>query len=92
MKKLEYRIVIKFLYLKRKTFTEIKTELDSVYEDAAPLFTTVKTRAAKTTKTTEEMIDYVHQIVIDDRRLTLRERAEAAGISYEQAHILHERL
>jgi histone-lysine N-methyltransferase SETMAR len=83
MEKLEYRAVIKFFYLKGKTPIEIKVELDSVYGDAAPSFTTVKTWVAEfkrgrtsifdeersgrpKTATTDEMIDYVHQM-IDDR-------------------------
>lgn len=47
MEKLEYCAVIKFLHLKGKTLTEIKAELDSVYGDAAPSFTIVKTWAGK---------------------------------------------
>ena len=36
------------------------------------------------------MIDYVYEIVINDRRLTIRELKEAATISYELLHnILH---
>ena len=32
------------------------------------------------------MIDYVYEIVINDRRLNLRETAEAAGISYKRVN------
>ncbi|XP_077255973.1 prostate tumor-overexpressed gene 1 protein-like [Temnothorax americanus] len=42
MEKTEYRAVIKFLHLKRKNTQEIKDELDSVYGEASPSFTTVK--------------------------------------------------
>lgn len=86
MEKLEYRAVIKFLHFKEKTPTEIKAELDSVYGDTAPSFTTVETWAAEFKRgrtnifyeerserprtATTEMIDYVHEIVMDDRRLT----------------------
>ena len=43
------------------------------------------------TLTKDEMIDYVHEIVINGRRLTLKQIVEAAGILYERAHnILHE--
>lgn len=42
MEKVEYRAVIKFLYLKGNTPAKIKVELDAVYGDSAPSFTTVK--------------------------------------------------
>jgi len=41
MDKTEYRAVIKYLFLKDNTHTKIKDELDSVYGDCAPSFTTV---------------------------------------------------
>lgn len=45
------------------------------------------------TATTQELVDLVHQIVMDDRRLKVLEIAEAAGISGERVfHILHEDL
>ncbi|GFU25766.1 HTH_48 domain-containing protein [Trichonephila clavipes] len=42
MDKIEYRTVIKYLFLKGNTPTQIKDELDSVYVDSASSFTTVK--------------------------------------------------
>ena len=98
MEKWEYRAVMKFFQLKGKTPTEIKAELDSVYGNTAPSFTTAKFWAAEfkrsrrsiydkecsgwsKTVTTDEMIDYVHEIVNNDRRLILKELAEAAGLS-----------
>ena len=43
--------------------------------------------------TTNDMIHYVHKIVMNDRQLTLTELAEAAGIPYKGAHnILHKEL
>ena len=42
MDNIEYRTVIKYLFLKGNTPTQIKDELDSVYGDSAPSFTTVK--------------------------------------------------
>ena len=43
--------------------------------------------------TTEETINAVHDMVMDDRRLTKREIAEAVGISDERVlHILHDEL
>ncbi|XP_030750541.1 protein GVQW3-like [Sitophilus oryzae] len=47
MDKIEYRAVIKYLVLKGNTPTQIKHEFDSVYEDSAPSFTTVKFWAAE---------------------------------------------
>lgn len=111
MDKIEYRSIIKFLHLKRKTPTEIKAELDSVYgKKAAPSFSTVKSWVAEfkrgrtslvdedrsgrpKTATTEEIIEKVHKLVIDDRQIKLRELAEAAGISSERVlKILHDDL
>lgn len=110
MEKIEYRAVIKFLYLKGKTPTEIKGELLEVYGECAPSFSTIKTWAAEfkrgrtsifdedrsgrpKTATTDEIVEKVHQIVMEDRRLKLDEIAEASGISHERAHnILHEHL
>ncbi|GFV56546.1 mariner Mos1 transposase [Trichonephila clavipes] len=47
MDKIEYRGVIKYLFLKGDTPTQIKAELDSVYGDSAPSFTSVKFRVAE---------------------------------------------
>ena len=46
-KKLEKNAVIKYLFLKGNTPTRIKVELDTVYRDNAPSFTTVKFWAAE---------------------------------------------
>lgn len=47
MDKIEYRAVIRYLFLKGNTPTKIKHELDAVYGDSAPSFTTVKFWAAE---------------------------------------------
>lgn len=47
MQRVEYRAVIKYLYLKGNTPTQIKAELDTVYGDSAPSFATVKRWAAE---------------------------------------------
>ncbi|GFS92368.1 HTH_48 domain-containing protein [Trichonephila clavipes] len=47
MDKIEYRAVTKHFFLKGNTPTQIKDELDSVYEDSAPSFSTVKFWAAE---------------------------------------------
>ena len=110
MDKIEYRAVIKYLFLKGNTPTQIKDELDSVYGDSAPSFTTVKFWAAEfkrgrkslgddersgrpKTATADENIAKVHQIVLDDRRIKVREIAEVMKMSKERVcHILHEHL
>ncbi|XKL62660.1 hypothetical protein PGB90_002493 [Kerria lacca] len=41
----------------------------------------------------EEIIDKIHEIILDDRRMKVRELAHAVGISTERVHhILHEYL
>ena len=110
MDKIEYRAVIEFLHLKGKSSTEIKTELDCVYGEASPSFSTIKSWVVEfkrgrrsifdeerpgrpKTATIDEIIDKVHGIVMDDRRLTVVEIAETAGISTERVHaILYEHL
>ncbi|XP_030750623.1 uncharacterized protein LOC115878306 [Sitophilus oryzae] len=42
MNKIEYRAVIRFLFLKKKTNDEIKIELDDEYGDSAPSLSTIK--------------------------------------------------
>lgn len=109
MEKIEYRAVIKFLHLKGNTPAQIKAELDAVYGDFASSFAIVKRWAAKfkrdrtslvddersgrPTATTTDNIEKVHQMILDDRRVKIREIAEAVGISKESVcHILHEEL
>ena len=108
MNEIEYRAVIKFFFFKKKTPTEIKSELDLVYKDASPSFTTVKywvsefkrgrisimdeARSGRPkTVVTDETVSKVHDLVMSDRRLKLREIADAVGVSYGRVHhILHE--
>ena len=110
MDKIEYRAVIKYLFLKGNTPTQIKDELNSVYGDSAPSFTTVKFWAAEfkrgrkslgddersgrpKTATTDENIAKVHQMVLDDRRIKVREIAEVMNMSKERVcHILNQHL
>src|SRR5436190_24157904 len=67
MDKIEYRAVIKYLFLKGNTPTQIKDELDSVY--------------------------VVYEMVLDDRRIKVREIAEVMNMSKERAcHILNQHL
>ncbi|XP_030760794.1 protein GVQW3-like [Sitophilus oryzae] len=110
MDKIEYRAVIKYLLLKGNTPTKIKHELDSVYGNSAPSFTTVKFWAAEfkrgrkslgddersqrpKTATTDDNIAKVHQMVLDDRRIKVREIAEVMNISKERVcYILNQDL
>src|SRR5436190_23170121 len=106
MNKIEYRAVIKYLFLKGNTPTQIKDELDSVYGDSALSFTTVKFWTAEfkrdrkslgdnehlgrpKTATTDENIAKVYEIMLDDRRIKVRERADVINMSKERVcHIL----
>ena len=98
MDKFAYRAVIKYLFLKGNMPTQIKDELDSVYGDFAPSFTSVKFQAAEFKRgrkslgdnerschtkiaTTDENIAKVHQMVLDDRRMKVREIAEVMNMS-----------
>ncbi|GFV57748.1 histone-lysine N-methyltransferase SETMAR [Trichonephila clavipes] len=47
MDQIEYRAIIKYLFLKDNTPTQIQVEMDYVYGDSAPSFATVKFWAAK---------------------------------------------
>ncbi|PRD32449.1 UNVERIFIED_CONTAM: Follicle-stimulating hormone receptor [Trichonephila clavipes] len=47
MDKIKYRAVVKYLFLKGNTPTQIKDELNHVYGDSSPSFTTVKFWAAE---------------------------------------------
>ena len=102
--KIKYRAVIKYLFLKGNMPMQIKDELDSVYGDSGPSFTTVKFWAAEfkrgckrlgdnerlgrpKTATTDKNIAKVHQMVLDDCRIKVREIAEPMKMSKE--HICH---
>src|SRR5436190_5865398 len=106
MDKIEYRAVIKYLFLKGNMPTQIKDELNSVYRDSAPSFTTVKFWAAEfkrdrkslgddersgrpKTATTVENIVKVHEVLLDDCQIKVREIAEVVNMSKERVcHIL----
>lgn len=110
MDKIECRAVIKFLHLKNNTPTQIKTEMDSVYGESAPSFSTVKFWVAEfkrgrtnlyddervgrpKTATNQDIVQKVHRLVLNDRRIKVREIAEAVSISKERVcHILVEHL
>ena len=47
MEKIEYRSIIEYLHLKGNMPAQVRTELDTVYGEAAPSFATVKRWSAE---------------------------------------------
>jgi transposase len=109
MDKIEYCAVKKFFVEEGSTANEIHLKFIKVYEDSSPSFSTLKKWAAKfkygstnleddprghpKSATTPEIIQQVHDMVLDDRRMKVREIAETIGISKERVGcILHEEL
>ena len=107
MEKNEFRAVIKHFHLKGWTAAQIKSELDDVHAGSAPALKTIYfwinefKRGRRSTEdesrsievTTQETIDKVHDSIMEDRRLKVRELANIVGISTERVHhILHEKL
>ncbi|KYN13635.1 hypothetical protein ALC57_14173 [Trachymyrmex cornetzi] len=82
MEKIEYRVLIKFLHLKGNTSTQIKAELDAVYEDPAPSFATVKRWVAEFKRGRTS--------VTDDERLR-RPTTATTTDNIEEIHALLER-
>ncbi|KAG5323089.1 SETMR methyltransferase, partial [Pseudoatta argentina] len=92
MEENEFRAVIKHLYTKRLMPKEIKVELDNVHSTFAPAFATVfnwmnefkhgRTSTCNASSLLrQEIIDKVHDIVLTDRRVKVRELVEATDIS-----------
>jgi transposase len=109
MDKIEYRAVIKFFVKEGLTPNEIHSKFIKVYRDSSPLFSTIKKWAAEfkygrtsleddprgrpKSATPPEIIEQVHNMILDDRRMKVREIAETIGISKEHVgYILHEEL
>jgi len=109
MEKDEFRAVIKHFYLKKWTAAQIKAELDEVHEDSASALKTVYfwinefKRGRTLTKdeacerpvevTTPEMIEKIHRIVMENRRMKVRDIVEIVDISVDRVHnILHKEL
>ena len=96
--KVEYRAVIRYLYLKGKTGKEIHGELAYVYGSSAPSYAQVKFwvgefKRSRTSldevrsgrpldATNEEMCKKVRDLVYSDRRIQVEEIAQALGISH----------
>jgi histone-lysine N-methyltransferase SETMAR len=109
MDKIEYRAVIKFFVKEGLMPNEIHSKFIKVYGDSSLSFSTIKKWAAEFKRgptsleddpregcpksATPEIIKQVHDMVLDDRRMKLREIAETIGISKEHVgYILHEKL
>ncbi|XP_045451229.1 protein GVQW3-like [Melitaea cinxia] len=107
--KFEHRAVIKFLVKKGKTAKEIFEETSSVYGESGPSSATVKrwTRLFQqgketledprsgrpNTAVTDENIEKVKKIVLDDRRITWWQIAEELGFNKERVgDIMHNHL
>ena len=96
--KVEYRAVIRYLYLKGKTGKETHGKLANVYGSSAPSYAQVKfwvgefkhgRRSLDEAKsgrpldaTDEEMCEKVQDLVYCDRRIQVEEIAQALGISH----------
>ena len=96
--KVEYRAIIRYLYLKGKTGKEIHGELADVYESSAPSYAQVKfwvgefkrgrtsldeARFGRPLDATDgEMCKKVRDLVYSDRRTQVEEIAQALGISH----------
>jgi transposase len=92
MDKTEYRAVIKFFVKEGLTPNEIHSKFIKVYGDSSPSFSTIKEWAAEFKRghtsleddpregrpkgATPEIIEQVHDVVLDGRRMTVREIAE----------------
>jgi histone-lysine N-methyltransferase SETMAR len=109
MGKIEHPAVIKFFVKEGLTPNEIHSKFIKVYGDSSPSFSTIKKWAAvfklgrasleddpreeRPKSKTPEIIKQVHDMVLDDRRMKMREIAETIGISKEYVgYILHEEL
>ena len=106
--KVEYRAVIRYLYLKGRTGKEIHGESADVYGSSAPSYAQVKLGELKRGKTSledearsarpldatdKEMCKKNRDLVYSDRRIQVEEIAQALGISHGSVStILHDRL
>ena len=107
MKKSDFRVLIKHYFLRGKSIKETEEKLAKYYKESAPShsmvhkwFTEFRCGRISTNDaerpglpkevTSQEIIDKIH-IVLNDRRLKLREISETVNISAGRVwHILHE--
>jgi hypothetical protein len=106
MDQIEYRAVIKFFVKEGLTPNKIHSKFIKVYGDSSPSFSwAVEFKRGRTSleddtregrpksATTLEIIEQVHDMVLDDRRIKVRKIAETIGISKERVgYILQEEL
>ncbi|KAG5333107.1 GVQW3 protein, partial [Acromyrmex charruanus] len=108
MEKNEFRAVIKHLHMKSLMPKEIKAELNNVHSISVPatVYNWVNEFKCGRTSTcdaphsgrpieaaTPEIIDKVHDIVLTDQRVKMRELVETTGISHGTViSILHKQL
>ena len=97
---IETRAVVKFLPLQGKAPKEIHAILTKTLRVHAPSYATVKNWVAQfkrdfstcdaprpgrpKTVTTPEIIDQIHQLILEDRRISAKSTAEQLGISRER--------
>jgi histone-lysine N-methyltransferase SETMAR len=97
--KIEYRAVIKFFVKEGLTTNEINSKFIKIYGASSPSFSTIKKWAAEFKRgrtsleddsrgrpksaTTPEIIEQVHDMVLDDWRMKVHEIAETIGNSKE---------
>ena len=101
MKKSEFRVLIKYYFLRGKTLLETKAKLDKYYSDSAPSYgvvqkwftefccgrtstETILSPGRQNEITTPEMINKIHDIVLNDSKIKVCEIAEIVSISTER--------
>lgn len=105
--KLEYRAIIKYLYLKGLRGKQIYEDMLNTLGDQCPSYATVKNWTASFKRgkfsiedddrsgrpvsvSVPENIDAVHDMILSNRRIGLKQISEALNISYERVHhIVH---
>jgi len=81
------RTVIKVIFLQGKAPKEIHAILRETLGEHASSYATVKNWVAQfkrgdfSTVTTPEIIDQIHEIILEDRRISAKSIAEQLGIS-----------
>ena len=104
MGKSEFRVFIKHYFLRGKSIKETEEKIPKYYKESAPSHGMVHNwlsefrcgrdaeRPGRPKEVTSlEMIDKIHNIVLNDRRLKVREISETVNISVGRVwYILHE--
>ena len=97
LENVQYRSVIRFLYLKKKSREEIQKELEDVYGEQSPSWATTKRwynefkagrtsvvdveKAGRPCEISEKITENLHEIIKNERRITTRELTERLNIS-----------